>query len=263
MDAGVIVSQSALRRLGFASPQAAIGKNFMPAEVPAAERRRLENNYPPAHSLITAVVPDFTFASLGQANFTERLGTIYTPWVRTIDGTLVHIKLDGQRIPETLAAIDRLWETTNQVGRINRFFLDDHIEQLYRNLSRQALFLAACAGITILLACLGLVGIAIATAERRTKEIGVRKALGATTPRIVWLLLWQFSLPVLLGSLIAWPIAFWLMRRWLAGFAWHIELQWWMFAAASGLALVLALLTVAGQAIQTARAKPVLALRYE
>jgi putative ABC transport system permease protein len=130
-------------------------------------------------------------------------------------------------------------------------------------MTRDANFFAGTAAIAILLACVGLFGIAVSTAERRTKEIGIRKAMGAGTGQIVALLLWQFAQPVLWANVIAWPVAWWLMRRWLSGFAYHIDLHWWVFAAASLGALAIALLTVAGQAFLTARQKPVLALRYE
>jgi putative ABC transport system permease protein len=130
-------------------------------------------------------------------------------------------------------------------------------------MTRDANFFAGTAAIAILLACVGLFGIAVSTAERRTKEIGIRKAMGAGTGQIVALLLWQFAQPVLWANVIAWPVAWWLMRRWLSGFAYHIDLHWWVFAAASLGALAIALFTVAGQAFLTARQKPVLALRYE
>jgi putative ABC transport system permease protein len=87
--------------------------------------------------------------------------------------------------------------------------------------------------------------------------------MGAGTGQIVTLLLWQFAQPVLWANVVAWPVAWWLMRRWLSGFAYHVDLHWWVFAAASLGALAIALLTVAGQAFLTARQKPVLALRYE
>lgn len=87
--------------------------------------------------------------------------------------------------------------------------------------------------------------------------------MGATDIDIVALLLWQFSQPVLWATIIAWPVAWWLMRRWLSGFAYHVDLAWWVFAAASLGALLIALVTVGGQAWATARQKPVLALRYE
>jgi putative ABC transport system permease protein len=256
---GTILNLSAVRKLGFASPQAALGKSWIAAikDMTPQWRKTLTDAYG-AHATITAVIPDFWFYSVRM----EIPAALYTPWAG-VEARSAHIKLNGRDIPETLAAIDRIYAQSGIDRPLDRFFLDDYMQSLYRDVTRDAQFFAGTAAIAIILACMGLAGIALSTAERRTKEIGVRKAMGATTPRILGLLLWQFSLPVLAASLIAWPIAFWLMRRWLSGFVYRIELEWWMFAAASGAALLLALLTVAGQAIQTARAKPVLALRYE
>jgi putative ABC transport system permease protein len=256
---GVIVNLSALRKLGFASPQTALGKAWLDAvrNMAPKSRKMLTDAYG-AHAVITAVVPDFWFYSVR----TEIPPAMYTPWA-DVEARSVHIKLSGRDIPQTLAAIDRIYAQSGIDRPLDRFFLDDYMQAQYRDVTRDAQFFAGTAAIAIILACMGLVGIAISTAERRTKEIGVRKAMGATTPRILGLLLWQFSLPVLAASLVAWPIAWWLMRRWLAGFVYRIELEWWIFAGASGLALLLALVTVVGQALQTARQKPVLALRYE
>jgi putative ABC transport system permease protein len=166
-------------------------------------------------------------------------------------------------MPETLAAIDRLWTATGHNGPIKRGFLNLQMEELYLNMTRETEMFAFFSGLAIFLACLGLFGIAVSTAERRTKEIGIRKAMGASNAQVVALLLWQFAQPVLWANVIAWPVAWWLMRRWLSGFAYHVDLRWWVFAGASAGALAIALATVAGQAFLTARAKPVLALRYE
>ena len=121
------------------------------------------------------------------------------------------------------------------------------MQGIYRDVTRDANFFAGTAAIAILLACMGLVGIAVSTAERRTKEIGVRKAMGADNRQIVALLLWQFAQPVLWANVIAWPVAWWLMRRWLSGFAYHIGLHWWVFAGTSLGALGVALVTVAAR----------------
>ena len=115
----------------------------------------------------------------------------------------------------------------------------------------------------MVLGCLGLFGLSVSAAERRTKEIGVRKAMGASTGDILKLLLWQFTKPVLLASLIAWPLSGFILSGWLSGFAYHVTLQPWLFLAATLLALLITLVTVSGHAWQVARAKPVLALRYE
>jgi putative ABC transport system permease protein len=186
------------------------------------------------------------------------------------DDNLLSVKLSGRDIPETLAAMDLAWHSagtvdpiTGSVEPISRTFVDAYIADLQAEVLRQAEAFLAFAGIAMFLGCLGVFGLSLSTTKRRIKEIGVRKAMGAGDAQIVLLLLWQFAGPVLWANLIAWPVAWWLMRRWLSGFAYHIDLQWWVFAGASLGALLIALLTVAGQAWLAARQKPVLALRYE
>ena len=117
--------------------------------------------------------------------------------------------------------------------------------------------------LAIIIACLGLFGLAAFTAERRTKEIGIRKVFGATVPDIVRLLAWQFSKPVVIANLIAWPVAWWLMRDWLNGFDARIDLGAGPFVLAGLLAFVIAVGTVVGHAIRVARTNPIKALRYE
>jgi putative ABC transport system permease protein len=117
--------------------------------------------------------------------------------------------------------------------------------------------------VAVVLACLGLLGLAASIAERRTREIGIRKAFGADTGNIIRLLLQQFAKPVLWANLIAWPVTAYATHRWLQGFAYHVDLALWLFPAAAALALLIALLTVSTHSILVARAKPVAALRYE
>lgn len=119
------------------------------------------------------------------------------------------------------------------------------------------------AGLAIALSCLGLFGMAVFSIERRTKEIGIRKVLGASVGGVVTLLSKDFIKLVLLANLIAWPVAWYAMSKWLQDFAYRIELGWWTFALAGGVALLIALLTVSAQAIRAALANPVEALRYE
>jgi putative ABC transport system permease protein len=114
-----------------------------------------------------------------------------------------------------------------------------------------------------MIACLGLFGLAAFTAERRTKEIGIRKVFGARSRDIIRLLAWQFSKPVIVANLIAWPIAWWVMRDWLNGFDSRITLGPGPFLVAGLVALVIALGTIAGHALKVSRANPIHALRYE
>ena len=117
--------------------------------------------------------------------------------------------------------------------------------------------------LTILISCLGLLGLAAYTAERRTKEIGIRKVLGATVTNVITLLSKDFLRLVAISSVVAFPLAWWLMHNWLQDFAYRINISWWVFVIAGGLAVVIALLTVSFQAIKAAVANPVKSLRTE
>ncbi|MEA3064340.1 MAG: putative transport system permease protein [Sphingomonadales bacterium] len=246
----VVINEAAVRAFGFASSSAAIGQALPMSPGPGEA----------IHAQVVAVVPDFAFHSVE----TPIEPTLYLPQrPEAWDAGLVSMKLAGRDVPETLQRIDRLWRATGNEGPIQRAFVSEHIEQLYRSLERNAQLFAVFSGLAIFLACLGLVGLSLSAAQRRTKEIGIRKALGASTRQILALLLWQLSRPVLLANLIAWPVAWWLMRRWLNGFAERIPLQPWLFPAAGLIALALALLSVGSLAYLVARQKPVHALRYE
>jgi putative ABC transport system permease protein len=137
------------------------------------------------------------------------------------------------------------------------------MESQYMDVIRQGIIFAAFSGLALFLACIGLFGLAAFATERRTKEIGIRKAMGANSSDIVRLFAWEFSQPVLWANLGAWPIAYYYAHRWLNAFAYHVDLDLWMFLAAGGIALMIALFTVSGQALLAARARPISALRYE
>ena len=121
----------------------------------------------------------------------------------------------------------------------------------------------AFVGIAIFISCLGLFGLAAFTAGRRTKEIGIRKVFGARTRDVAFLLLWQFSVPVLIANAIAWPVAWYYLHDWLQGFAYRIPLNPLYFAAAGFAALLIAWATILAHALRVARANPIHALRYE
>ena len=123
---------------------------------------------------------------------------------------------------------------------MNRFFVDEHIRDLYAADLKQAQIFALFAGVAVLLACLGLFGLSASTTERRVREIGLRKAMGASSGDVMRLLLWQFTQPVLWASLLAWPVVGWLMNRWLDGFAYRIDLELWVFVMATVSAIFVA-----------------------
>jgi putative ABC transport system permease protein len=247
-----VINESAVRQLHFASAQAAIGQKLdLPFFGQPGDNGKVHGMH------IVGVVPDFT------------MGTVQRPipptaYVVAPDVySLISVKLTGRQMPRTLVGIDRVWTRTGGEGPINRFFMNEHIEQEYRSMLREAQGFGIFTVIAALLACLGLFGLAASIAEGRTREIGIRKALGADTSDVICLLLWQFSRPVLWANLIAWPVAAWAMQRWLQGFAYHVNLALWLFPAAGGLALAIALLTVCTHSVLVARAKPVAALRHE
>ncbi|ULT22665.1 FtsX-like permease family protein [Sphingobacterium sp. E70] len=141
--------------------------------------------------------------------------------------------------------------------------MDQKFDTLYKTDIRQQRILGLFAGLAIFIACLGLYGLASFTATKRNKEIGIRKVLGASISGVVALLSKDFMKPVLIALLIASPIAWWIMNKWLENFAYRINIQWWMFVAAGLIAICIALVTVSWQALRAAIANPVDSLRDE
>jgi putative ABC transport system permease protein len=175
---------------------------------------------------------------------------------------LTVLKLDGRTIPETMQAVKVLWAKTQDIP-FDGTFLSQRVNETYADIKRQSALFSVFSGVAIITASLGLLGLAVFTAERRTREIGLRKVMGASRWDILRFLGWQFTQPVLWANLIAWPLAYLGMHRWLQGFAYHVDLNPLEFVAASVLALLIALLTVSGHALMVARTRPVEALRYE
>jgi putative ABC transport system permease protein len=244
-----VINESAARRLGFRTAQEAVGQRIViPSVVPGARV---------GGEQVMAVIPDFSLVSIEK----EIKPTVY--FFEPSQQYLISVKLAAMDIPATLAAIDRAWAATGSKAPTSRFFLDERLEQMYLSMLRQAQAFGVFALVTVLLTAFGLFGLAMASVARRTREIGIRKALGAKTGDVLRLLLWQFSKPVVWANLIAWPLTAWAMRGWLNGFAYHTDLPLWLFPVAALVALMIALGTVAAHSLRVARAKPVLALRYE
>jgi len=162
-----------------------------------------------------------------------------------------------------VAVVDSTWHRFAPDTAIRRHFLSALFDRLFAADERAGTMFGIFVCIAVFIACLGLFGLAAFTAERRTREIGIRKVFGARTRDIVGLLLWQFSIPVLLANAIAWPVAWYYLHRWLEGYAYRISLNPLYFAGVGLAALVIAWLTVVGHAVRVARSNPVHALRYE
>ena len=253
----IILNESGARALGYANPADAVGKSVYWARtgiMPNGQFGRTETQ----PSQIVGVVPDFTTGSIRN---------LIQPSVYYIDpqtSFMLALKLDGRRIPETMRAVQAAWKQAAG-GRpmVGGQFVTQILDSQYADIQRQTTLFAVFSGVAIVVAALGLLGLAIFTAERRTREIGVRKCMGASRLDILRFIGWQFARPVLIANLIAWPVAWFFMHRWLEGFAYHIDLGVPAFALASALALGIALVTVTGHALMVSRARPAEALRYE
>ena len=242
-----IINETAMRALGFADAASVIGQEVQSADPGFPERRHR----------IVGVVPDFPLGSIRNP---------VPPSVFIIDPDMfnvLNVKLSGSNLLETLRRLDAVWLEFVPERPINRVFLDDRIAGLYLDVTREGRMFAAFAGFAMAIGCLGLIGLSAYTAERRTKEIGVRKALGASTTDVVWLLTRQFAKPVLVANVLAWPLAWYVMRGWLDGFAYRIDLDLGPFVIAGVAAIAIAVATTAFHAIQAARSRPIIALRYE
>jgi len=175
----------------------------------------------------------------------------------------ISVRLKAGQIPQTLAAINRIWRRNVPARPFYGRFVEEAVGQLYADTERQGALLSIFVILAVFIASLGLFGLAAFVVERRTKEIGIRKIMGARTGDIIRLLLWQFSIPVLLANVIAWPVAWYYLQDWLQGFAYRITLSPFYFMSSGAVALVIAWATVFVHALRVARANPIHALRYE
>ncbi len=245
----VVVNESAARQIGFPSLAEAIGKTIGVSLVDP------KNGVVPAR--IVGVVADTRYRSIREP--VEDI--IYYHDASRLDYLLVRFRATDRRA--LMEGVEAAWKRIVPDVPLAADLADERVADLYRTEEARAAIFAGFAFLAVLIACLGLFGLAAFTAERRTKEIGIRKVLGARVRDIVRLLVWQFSKPVIVANLIAWPVAWWVMRGWLNDFDTRITLGPTPFVLAGGLALAIAVSTVAGHAIRVARANPIHALRYE
>jgi putative ABC transport system permease protein len=208
-------------------------------------------------SEIIGVVPDFTIDAVHK----DVPPIVY--FIQPERLYVMYMRVDGSRMPEALEGIDKAWKQHGLPRPISRFFMDRNVAAFYADITQQGQLLTTFAAVAVFISVLGLFGMCVAIAERRVKEIGIRKAMGATRGEVVRMLVWQFTQPVLWANLIAWPVAFLVMRRWLEGFANHVDLELWVFAAATAAAGLVAVITVTLHAFFAAGTRPADALRYE
>jgi putative ABC transport system permease protein len=245
----MILSVSATRRLGFAQPQDAIGAHL-------------------AADLVTAGIGQVPVTVIGVVD-DVRYRSVRDPmqpiayYYQTRDYRKMEVRYESASPRETYDRVQAVWKRMVPDIPFDAKFVDDMVRNMYNADEARAQLFGAFALLAVVIGCLGLFGLAAFTADRRTKEIGIRKVLGARTGDIIRLLVWQFTRPVLIANVIAWPIAWWVMRNWLNGFDTRIALTPVPFLAAGVLALVIAAATIASHAIRVAQSSPIKALRYE
>jgi putative ABC transport system permease protein len=253
----------------FSKEKTANGKEYIINEALAKELLKDHKNMPMTSLLgqrfgydslgrITGIAKDFNFNSLHY-----KIETMFMLNQQEWGFSTMSVKINGARTAEALAFIKTTWTNTFPDIPFEYQFLDDHFAEVYRVDNQVSNVVSILAGLIIIISCLGLFGLASYSAEKRIKEIGVRKVLGASVQNIVLLLSSHFIKLVFIANIIAWPIAFFAMSKWLQDFAYRINIDWWVFAIAGGVSVVIAFATVSFQSVKAAIANPVKSLRSE
>lgn len=232
---GCVINEAAVKAMGMESP---VGRKIQGLKV-------------------IGVIKDFNFTSLHSK--IAPLMIYFDP--KEIKQLLIRIKPGN--IKHTISSIETEWNKIAPAFPFEYSFLDEQINRLYKSDIRVGHVINTFSILALFIACLGMFGLASYTAERRTKEVGVRKVLGAKVSGIILLLSGEFTKYVVLANLFAWPVAYFFLNRWLQDFAYHIDLSLWMFVLSGTAALIVSLITVIYQAIKAAVANPVKSLRYE
>ena len=240
-----VINETAVRAFGFKSPQDALGK-FIGQQ---------NEKFP-----IVGVVKDFHlqdfYKTIDPMAFESEKDNLST----------FNIKLAGNdpaQWKKTLTAVEKKWYQFYPPETFAYKFYDETIQGMYEQEQHLAKLINLATGIAIFISCLGLFGLAVLTAFQRTKEIGIRKVLGASVPGIVQLLSKEYLRLVIIAIVFATPVAWWAMNKWLQNFAYRVQLQWWMFLLAGLIGIAIAMITVSFQAIKAAIANPVKSLRTE
>ena len=243
-EEGVIINQAAAKQFNWDKP---VGKTL---------GRVVSNQGDMKLFTVVGVVEDFHFESLR-----ETIGPLVMFLGR--ENARIAFRIKTEDISGTVALMESKWKEFLPDQPFEYSFLDQRFYQMYENEQRIGKIFGVFAGFAIFIGCLGLFGLAAFTAEQRTKEIGIRKVLGASSPKIIRLLLKEFVILVAAANLIAWPVSYFVMRRWLMEFSYRISPGAWIFLAAGAVTLFIALFTVSFQAIKAALADPIKSLRYE
>ncbi|MGD2246139.1 MAG: ABC transporter permease [Candidatus Aminicenantes bacterium] len=239
-----LINEAAVKAFGWASPEEALGKRF-------------RTGHGGRINPIIGVTKDFHYRGLQTG--VEPLVMEYLPWTYRY----VTLSIDTSNLKETMAFVESQWKTLFPENPFESFFLDTDFDRQYRTDEQIGTIFSIFTVLGLFIACLGLFGLASFSAERRTKEIGIRKVLGASVPGIVVLLSKQFTKWVIIANCIAWPLAYYFMFKWLKNFAYSARIDILTFIFSGLIVLFIALVTVSLQTVRAATANPVDSLRYE
>jgi len=236
-----VVNEAMVREMGWEDP---VGKGFA-------------YSWQDSTGTVIGVVQDFNFNSLHHK--IQPIALSVQDW----GYNELSVRIDGAAMEQTLADMEAIWDRTVGDRPFEYTFLDDHFAELYASDRKVNRVVSLLAMLAIFIACLGLFGLSSIAIDQRIKEVGIRKVLGATAPQLVLLLSRGFAVLIGVAFMIAAPVSYFLMHRWLENFAYHVEISWPIFLMAGVAALAVALLTTSFRALRAARANPVEALRYE
>ena len=208
------------------------------------------------------IVEDFHYASLHNEIGPMIIG-VYSSNFRLLGMNHLSVKFSGKNYQEVLQTIGESWDKIYPGLPFNASFLDESFRSKYDNELKLTQIIGGFAGLAIFIACLGLFGLAIHLTQSRTKEIGIRKVMGAGVKDIVIKLTSNFWTLILIGNFLSWPIVYWAMKKWLDDFAYHIDIGWTVFVGAGLASLMIALITIGYRTLKAALENPVNALRYE
>ena len=250
-DQAYMINETAVRELGFGTPEQALGQTLLWDTWDESKPDSLKEGK------IIGVVKDFHFKSL--------YDKVDPTVLQIFPGAYwkVAVKMRSENVASSIDHVKEVWATFSPDYPIEYIFMDDNFEKMYKAEDKLKSLLSIFTAIAIFVACLGLFGLAAFAAERRKKEIGIRKVLGASTASIMALLSRDFLLLVLLAAILAFPLALFAMQKWLQDFAYRIDIPVWVFFAAGGVAAVVAFLTISYQALKAATSNPVLNLRTD
>lgn len=241
-SSALVINEAAARQYGYSNPADAVGKKF---------------DQWGRKGVVIGVVKDFNYISLHRA--VEPLTLPFEAYA----SRYLSVKVKGDDLPKTIASIEQVWKELAPHRPFIYSFLDEDFNKQYESDFHFRKIFTTFSFLAILIACLGLLGLATYTAEQRTKEIGIRKVMGADVSSIVKLLSKDFIKLVFVAILIATPVSWYAMNKWLEGFAYQAPIHWWIFLIAGSLAVVVALLTISFQAIKAAMMNPVNSLKSE